>query len=70
MKDLLYFIVKERFVAVNLQKVKKANKLQNYCEIKGIYFGGGRKIENLFIKERCILFSKNENKREKSFNVN
>lgn len=70
MQGLLDLIVEESFHTVNLQKVKMAKNLQNYCEIKGIYFGRGRKIEKLFIKERCFLFSKNENKSEKSFNVN
>ena len=68
LQGLLDLIVEESFRAVNLQKVKKAKNLRNYCEICR-FFLQLKNHRKLFIKQRCFLFSNNENKKEKSLDA-
>lgn len=67
MYSLLDLIVEESFHTVNLQKVKKAKNLQNYCEL--YCFLQLKNHRELFIKQRWFLFSNNENKKEKSLDA-
>lgn len=67
MEYLLSLIVEESFRTVNLQKVKKAKNLQNYCEL--YCFLQLKNHRELFIKQRWLLFSNNENKKEKSLDA-